>query len=104
MKFFLLALLCVTCSCLKISPFVPEEMTRQELEIAKTHLKLEKREISAEELGRVDSDQSQSTTTEQVYTDDTDDTVPIVVGCLLAALIAVVMVSYFVIRARANRK
>ena len=36
--------------------------------------------------------------------DDTDDTVPIVVGCLLAALIAVVMVSYFVIRARANRK
>ena len=34
--------------------------------------------------------------------DDSDDTVPIVVGCVLAGLIAVVMVSYFVLRARAK--
>ena len=34
--------------------------------------------------------------------DNSDDTVPIVVGCVLAGLIAVVMVSYFVLRARAK--
>ena len=36
--------------------------------------------------------------------DDTSDTIPIVVGCVLAGLIAVVMVSYFVLRVRANKK
>ena len=119
MNYLVLALFFVSCSSLKISPFVPEEMTRQELDIAKTQLKIQKREIPAGDFGQ-DSDQSQSTTEPVlegvVYTevmlvvkvcrvsDDTDDTVPIVVGCVLAALIAVVMISYFVIRARANRK
>ena len=40
--------------------------------------------------------------TRVLITDNSDDTVPIVVGCVLAGLIAVVMVSYFVLRARAK--
>ena len=37
-------------------------------------------------------------------TDDANDTIPIVVGAVLAAMILVVMVSYFVLRVRANKK
>ena len=36
--------------------------------------------------------------------EDTSDTVPIVVGSVLAAMILLVMVSYFVIRRRAIKK
>ena len=36
--------------------------------------------------------------------DDANDTIPIVVGAVLAAMILVVMVSYFVLRVRANKK
>ena len=35
---------------------------------------------------------------------DPNDTVAIAVGCVLAGLIIIVMISYFVLRARANRR
>lgn len=38
------------------------------------------------------------------HSDDANDTIPIVVGAVLAAMILVVMVSYFVVRMRANKK
>ena len=38
------------------------------------------------------------------HSDDANDTIPIVVGAVLAAMILVVMVSYFVVRIRANKK
>ena len=41
MRFLLLSLLLVvTCSSLKISPFVPKELTKRELDIAKTEYKV----------------------------------------------------------------
>ena len=40
MRFLLLSLLLVvTCSSLKISPFLPKELTKRELDIAKTEYK-----------------------------------------------------------------
>jgi len=99
MRFVLLSLLLVaaTCSALKISPFVPKEITKREVDIAKTEHKYK---LAAGQLdtGRVKDE----TSTSGPPPDNSDDTVPIVVGCVLAGLIAVVMVSYFVLRARAK--
>jgi len=92
-------LLVVTCSSLKISPFVPKEISKRELDIARTEYKY-KVAIRRDQLdtGAVKDE----TTPPGPPPDNSDDTVPIVVGCVLAGLIAVVMVSYFVLRARAK--
>ena len=50
MRYLLLSLLLVvTCSSLKISPFVPKELTKRELDLAKTEYKykvaLERRDL-----------------------------------------------------------
>ena len=104
MKCLTLALVLVTCSSLKISPFVPREITKREVDIARTQFQLHRRDHSASELGIADSDITPTYPPTTKFPGDTDDTVPIVVGCMLAGLIGVVMVSYFVLRARANRK
>merc|ERR1712150_277096 len=99
---YLSLLLVVTCSSLKISPFVPEEISALELDLAKTEY--QKYKVAAVQRG----DQPDTgavrdeTTSPGPPPDNSDDTVPIVVGCVLAGLIAVVMVSYFVLRARAK--
>merc|ERR1711981_206808 len=101
MRFLVISLFFVTCSCLKISPFVPKEITKRELDIAKTEYRVQKRDLSAQSPPNPDRAENDQTTTnpDGAPKDDSDDTVPIVVGCLLAGLIAVVMISYFVLRA-----
>jgi len=102
MRFVLISLLLVvTCSSLKISPFVPKELTKRELDLAKTEYKYKvaaEQRHQLEDIGGVKVD----TSTSGPPPDESDDTVPIVVGCVLAGLIVVVMVSYFVLRARAK--
>jgi len=96
----------VTCCSTKISPFVPRDSSRQHLDIAKINYMKER--LSRQD-GNIHSQHQQSfeeTTKPGDGANDVEpnDTVAIAVGCVLAGLIVLVMISYFVIRRRANRK
>jgi len=110
MKFALLfSILFVICIEGKVSPFIPKENTKQDIDIAKVqYLKVKSQQRAVVEKQSSDLEEvldlDLENTTEKNHDDDTSDTIPIVVGCVLAAMIVVVMLSYFVLRARANKK
>ena len=87
MKCLTLALVLGTCSSLKISPFVPREITKREVDIARTQFQLHRGDHSASELGNADSDQTATT----------DPNSEIVTGCNQIQLltIALVLVLYW---------
>ena len=103
------------------SGFVPREPTKQDIDIARIEFfKLQKssvpsyKVVAAEDttennngdiLGKTIHDFLKAYNGAVIcHSDDANDTIPIVVGAVLAALILVVMVSYFVLRVRANKK
>merc|ERR1711892_1623639 len=71
----------------RIPSFVPEELSRHQVNEAK---------INYARNGNI----FRSTQDPEKPPEDPSDTVPIVVGCVLAGLIIVVFVSYFVVRSR----
>jgi len=87
-----------------VSGFVPREPTKQDIDIARIEFsKLGKssmhnfKVVASEDTTEDNNDHGDDL-------DDANDTIPIVVGAVLAAMILVVMVSYFVLRVRANKK
>merc|ERR1712095_218071 len=83
------------------SGFVPKEPTKQDIDIARIEsFKLRKPSY------KIFSTEDTTTPVNDGGDDlvDANDTIPIVVGAVLAAMILVVMVSYFVVRIRANKK
>merc|ERR1712227_209159 len=87
-----------------VSGFVPREPTKQDIDIARIEFsKLGKssmhnfKHVASEDTTENNNDHGDDL-------DDANDTIPIVVGAVLAAMILVVMVSYFVLRVRANKK
>jgi len=86
-----------------VSGFVPREPTKQDIDIAR--IEFSKLKKSSQHSFKVVA--PEDTTEDNSHGDDLDDandTIPIVVGAVLAAMILVVMVSYFVLRVRANKK
>merc|ERR1739842_94815 len=99
MRLLLLACLLCFCSAAKISPFVPQDLTRQDLDIARTnyHRALAGRDKG--QGGRVREGEGGGEGGE-AEPDETNTAIPIVVGSVLGGLIVVVLVSYFIVRAR----
>merc|ERR1712142_871296 len=107
MNIVLLACILVSISAAKISPFVPEETAKHNIDIVRDQYAKEKRDeaqaleiekavkLEEQPLNFVQEDE----TTERPK-DDTNTVVPIVVGSILGGLIVVVLVSYFIVRAR----
>ena len=106
---------------LAVSGFVPREPTKQDIDIARIEFsKLGKSsmhnfKVVASEDTTEDNNDHGDDLGEKILklkkpcyliypADDANDTIPIVVGAVLAAMILVVMVSYFVLRVRANKK
>merc|ERR1712002_684471 len=105
--------LLVTCSATKISPFVPRDTVKYQVEIARVNYLKEKQEQAIErvitegkiEAHTVKSDEEETTTeNKEDPTNSSSDVVPIIVGSVLAGLIMVVLVSYFIVRARRNKE
>merc|ERR1711936_645369 len=96
MNFYsLLLCLLVTCYATKISPFVPRDTVKYQVEVARVNYLKEKQEQAIEtviteeniEANTVKSDEEETTTEKQGDpTDSSSDVVPIVVGSVLAGL------------------
>merc|ERR1712110_364727 len=84
------------------SGFVPREPTKQDIDIAR--IEIFKHQKSSVPSYKVVAAEDTTENNNGDILDDANDTIPIVVGAVLAALILVVMVSYFVLRVRANKK
>ena len=104
------------------SGFVPREPTKQDIDIARIEFfKLQKSSVPSYKVVAAEDTTENNNNGDSLgktiheflkayncavicHSDDANDTIPIVVGAVLAALILVVMVSYFVLRVRANKK
>ncbi len=104
------------------SGFVPREPTKQDIDIARIEFfKLQKSSVPSYKVVTAEDTTENNNNGDSLgktiheflkayncavncHSDDANDTIPIVVGAVLAALILVVMVSYFVLRVRANKK
>ena len=105
------------------SGFVPREPTKQDIDIARIEFfKLQKSSVPSYKVVAAEDTTENNNNNGDIlgktiheflkayncavncHSDDANDTIPIVVGAVLAALILVVMVSYFVLRVRANKK
>jgi len=86
-----------------VSGFVPREPTKQDIDIARLEFsKLRKSSLHSFRVVAPEDTTEDNNGGDDL--DDANDTIPIVVGAVLAAMILVVMVSYFVLRVRANKK
>merc|ERR1711915_599517 len=92
----------------KVVPFVPKELTRADVDIAKAELKKLKM-AETEALKMAEKEKQfvktlvEATTEEPLVPDDNNNVVPIVVGSILVGLILVVLVSYFIVRMRRTK-
>eukprot|EP00092_Neocalanus_flemingeri_P036131 GFUD01039336.1.p1 GENE.GFUD01039336.1~~GFUD01039336.1.p1 ORF type:complete len:106 (+),score=38.71 GFUD01039336.1:119-436(+) len=101
MKLIFLACILVVCTAAKISPFVPRDIARHDVDVAKINFMKEKKiQAEAMEASKNIPEEMSEATEEPPVKDEKDDVVPIVVGSVLAGLIVVVLVSYFIVRAR----
>jgi len=90
-------------SSFAVSGFVPREPTKQDIDIARLEFsKLQKSSLHSFKVVAPEDTTEDNNGGDDL--DDANDTIPIVVGAVLAAMILVVMVSYFVLRVRANKK
>merc|ERR1711970_780756 len=89
-----LACILAAVSAAKFSPFVPREIVKHDVDIARVNYHKEKSAQIEEKLVLGQE------TTEKPDPDDTNTVIPIVVGSLLGGMIVVVLVSYFIVRAR----
>merc|ERR1711971_735332 len=86
-----------------VSGFVPREPTKQDIDIARLEFsKLRKSSLNSFKVVAAEDTTEDNSNGDDL--DDANDTIPILVGAVLAAMILVVMVSYFVLRVRANKK
>merc|ERR550519_658762 len=103
-----LLLFCVLAgvSAAKISPFVPREIVKHDVDIARVNYVKEKRDQAqawkSEKAKQIEknafiSDQEEATAEKPK---DESDVVPIVVGSVMGGIIVVVLVGYFIVRAR----
>merc|ERR1712055_13056 len=101
------ALACVLAgvSAAKFSPFVPREILKHDVDIARVNYHKEKRDqaqaFKSEKVAQIEEKLVYGEeTTEKPDPDDTNTVIPIVVGSLSGGMIVVVLVSYFIVRAR----
>jgi len=107
--FSLASAICAAAASANISPFVPPEPSKMEADVARVEfLKTKFARMSQRQQQQPQPEvklrEMETTTDNSNIPGDTSDTVPIVVGSVLAAMILLVMVSYFVIRRRAIKK
>merc|ERR1711872_955818 len=104
MKLVLLACVLAGISAAKISPFVPREIVKHDVDIARAQYVKEKRDLAralkAEKVGKLGAKplivaQEESTTKQPGDPDEKSDVVPIVVGSVMGGIIVVVLVGYF---------
>merc|ERR1719244_90874 len=106
MKVVVLACVLAGVSAAKISPFVPREIVRHDVDIARVNYEKEKRDLAqalkSEKAKQIEKNSlisaQEEATTEKP--EDESDVVPIVVGSVMGGIIVVVLVGYFFVRAR----
>merc|ERR1711915_412929 len=107
MRLLIVSYLLAISFAVKLQPFVPQELDRAHLDIARVQFqnqkelgstgeKVKPNDINIEE---VEWKVLKEATTQKTP-EERRDTVPIVVGSVMAGLIVVVLVGYFVVRAR----
>merc|ERR1712013_531146 len=109
MKVIVLACLLAGLSAAKISPFIPREIVKHDVDVARVLYAKEKRDQAQPlKLEKTVQFEEKLTLEEETTTkpdeDDTNTVIPVVVGSLLGGLIVVVVVSYFIVRARRARE
>ena len=124
MKVIVLACLLAGLSAAKISPFIPREIVKHDVDVARVLYAKEKRDqaqplklektvqfeekltLGEETTTKPDEGESYFVCIETLFSssDETNTVIPVVVGSLLGGLIVVVVVSYFIVRARRARE
>merc|ERR1719234_2167350 len=103
---FLVVLACLLAgvSAANISPFVPREIVKHDVDIARVNYVKEKRDqaqaLKSEKSKQIEKNAfisaKEEATTEKPK--DESDVVPIVVGSVMGGIIVVVLVGYFIVR------
>eukprot|EP00091_Calanus_sinicus_P013638 TRINITY_DN3024_c0_g1_i1.p1 TRINITY_DN3024_c0_g1~~TRINITY_DN3024_c0_g1_i1.p1 ORF type:complete len:127 (+),score=55.48 TRINITY_DN3024_c0_g1_i1:45-383(+) len=108
MKLVFLVCFLVGCSVAKISPFIPGDITKHHVDVARAEYvkgkmvaaqAVKAEQIEAKALENIAEEMSQATDEPNVP-EEKSDVVPIVVGSVMGGIIVVVLVSYFIVRAR----
>merc|ERR1712198_195403 len=107
MRLLIVSCLLAISFAVKLKPFVPQELDKAHLDIARVQFQKQKELGSTGEKVKpngIDLEKAewklQKEATTQKTPEERSDTVPIVVGSVMAGLIVVVLVGYFVVRAR----
>merc|ERR1712215_391921 len=107
MRLLIVSCLLAISFAVKLKPFVPQELDRAHLDIAKVQFQKQKElEPTGEKVKPNDINIEElewkvlKEATTQKTPEERSDTVPIVVGSVMAGLIVVVLIGYFVVRAR----
>merc|ERR1711915_394135 len=107
MRLLIVSCLLTISFAVKLKPFVPQELDRAHLDIAKVQFQKQKElRSTGEKVKTSDINLEEAEwkvlkeATTQKTPEERSDTVPIVVGSVMAGLIVVVLVGYFVVRAR----
>merc|ERR1711915_694250 len=107
MRLLIVSYLLAISFAVKLQPFVPQELDRAHLDIAKVQFQKQKELGSTGEKVKpsdINLEEAEwkvlKEATTQKTPEERSDTVPIVVGSVMAGLIVVVLVGYFVVRAR----
>merc|ERR1711915_816177 len=107
MRLLIVSCLLTISFAVKLKPFVPQELDRAHLDIARVQFQKQKELGSTGEKVKPNGNNIEEVewkllkeATTQKTPEERSDTVPIVVGSVMAGLIVVVLVGYFVVRAR----
>merc|ERR1711915_771845 len=107
MRLLIVSCLLAISFAVKLKPFVPQELDRAHLDIARAQFQKQKElGTTGEKVKTSDINLEEAEwkvlreATTQKTPEERSDTVPIVVGSVMAGLIVVVLVGYFVVRAR----
>merc|ERR1711915_52561 len=111
MRLLIVSCLLTITFAVKIKPFLPQELDRAHLDIARVQFQKQKELGSTGEKVKPNDIKIEEVewkvlkeATTQKTPEERSDTVPIVVGSVMAGLIVVVLVGYFVVRARKANK
>merc|ERR1711915_1070924 len=107
MRLLIVSCLLTISFAVKLKPFVPQELDRAHLDIAKVQFKKQKElgttgeKVKTSNINLEEAEwKVMKEETTQKTPEERSDTVPIVVGSVMAGLIVVVLVGYFAVRAR----
>merc|ERR1711915_177072 len=111
MRLLIVSCLLAISFAVKLKPFVPQELDRAHLDIARAQFQKQKELGTTGEkvkTSNINLEEAEwkvlKEATTQKTPEERSDTVPIVVGSVMAGLIVVVLVGYFVVRARKANK